>query len=335
MTTAEYSNTWVVDRDLRSAFRKLTGSQGPMRPCMLETRRREAAQAVPQEAWLEQRASIVWLTIAGTASGPPLDMLVLRPHDVDGIAGCIFFMHSGGMVLGNNRFGIDAALDWARAFRAVVVSPEYRLAPEHPHPAPAEDCYAGLLFTVGHSEELGIDPARIVVAGSSAGGGLAAAMTLMARDRNGPRLAGQLLIGPMLDDRIPTTVWPASLERIGTWDTTTNAMAWAALLGEKAGTSEVSCYAAPARAEDLSNLPPTYVDVGALELFCNPAVDYACRMWQVGASAELHIWPGAFHGFDRVVPEAPVSRAARGARADWLTRLAGSLSARTGGRSDE
>ena len=215
MTTAEYSNTWVVDRDLRSAFRKLTGAQGPMSPRMLETRRREAAQAVPQEAWLEQRTSIVRQTTAGTASGPPLDMLVLRPHDVDGIAGCIFFMHSGGMVLGNNRFGIDAALDWARAFRAVVVSPEYRLAPEHPHPAPAEDCYAGLLFTVGHSEELGIDPARIVVAGSSAGGGLAAAMTLMARDRNGPRLAGQLLIAPcsMIASQRPSgpRAWNASV----------------------------------------------------------------------------------------------------------------------------
>jgi acetyl esterase/lipase len=325
MTTPEYTGTWLVDRDLRAAFRKLTGTRGPLRPDMLEQRRREAARSAPPRAWLQQRTTIGRQTAPATASRPPLELMVLRPHDVDGIAGCIYFMHSGGMVLGNNRFGAEAALEWARAFGAVVVSPEYRLAPEHPHPAPVEDCYAGLLFTVGHARELAIDPDRVVVAGSSAGGGLAAAMTLMARDRNGPRLAGQLLVCPMLDDRTPSTVWPASLEHIGTWDTATNAMAWAALLGEQAGASEVSCYAAPARAEDLSSLPPAYVDVGALELFRNPAVDYACRMWQVGGSAELHIWPGAFHGSDRIVPEARVSRAARGARADWLTRLARSL----------
>jgi acetyl esterase/lipase len=321
----QYGETWLVDRDLRAAFSKLTGIRGPMRPCMLEQRRCEAAQSAPPDVWLEQRATIMRQVASGTASRPPLEMMVLRPHDVDGIVGCIYFIHSGGMVLGNNRFGIDTALEWAQAFHAVVVSPEYRLAPEHPHPAPGDDCYAGLLFTVGHAKELGIDPARIVVAGSSAGGGLAAAMALMARDRNGPRLAGQLLVCPMLDDRALPTVWPASLEHIGTWDTATNAMAWAALLGEQAGASGVSCYAAPARADGLSGLPSAYIDVGALELFREPAVEYARRMWRIGESAELHVWPGAFHGFDRVVPDAPMSRAARGTRAGWLTRLADSL----------
>lgn len=325
MTTPRHAGTWLVDRDLRAAFSELTGTRGPLRRSTLEKRRREAARSAPPAAWLEQRATIAPQTVPGTAMRPPIDMMVLRPHGVDEVAGCIYFMHSGGMVLGNNRFGIDAALEWARAFRAVVVSPEYRLAPEHPHPAPVEDCYAGLLFTVGQAKELGIDPDRVVVAGSSAGGGLAAAIALMVRDRDGPRLAGQLLVCPMLDDRARSSAWPAGLERIGTWDTATNAMAWAALLGEQAGADGVSCYAAPARAVGLSGLPPAYIDVGALELFRDPAVDYARRMWRIGESAELHIWPGAFHGFDRVVPDAPMSRAARGTRADWLTRLADSL----------
>jgi acetyl esterase/lipase len=226
------------------------------------------------------------------------------------------------MVLGNNRFGIDQALDWARAYSAVVVSPEYRLAPEHPDPAPREDCYAGLLWTATHADELGVDADRIVVAGSSAGGGLAAALALLSRDRDGPCLAGQLLVCPMLDDRSFDIDWPAELNGVGTWDVRTSEFAWTALLGDAVGTPEVSAYAAPARAHHLADLPPAYVDVGSAELFAAPAVTYAHRLVTAEVATELHVWPGAFHGFDRVVPDMPLSQAARAARTQWLRNLA-------------
>jgi acetyl esterase/lipase len=211
-------------------------------------------------------------------------------------------------------------LDWASEFGLVVVSVEYRLAPETPHPGPVEDCYAGLAWTARHADELGIDPERIIVAGASAGGGLAAALALLARDRGGPELAGQMLIYPMLDDRndSPSAVQMAGL---GVWDRTANDTGWGALLGAAKGGPEVSPYAAPARATDLSGLPPAFIDVGSAETFRDEDVAYAARIWQAGGRAELHVWPGAFHGFDGFAPQAAVSQDALAARVRWLRRL--------------
>ena len=159
-----------------------------------------------------------------------------------------------------------------------------------------------------------------MIAGGSAGGGLAAAINLLAGDRGGPRIKGQMLICPMIDDRAIT---PSSTELVGegVWDAISDATGWSSLLGAAAGGPGVSPYAAPARASDLSGLPPAFIEAGSVEVYRDEAVDYASRIWRAGGQAELHIWPGGCHGFDVVVPDAPLSRAARAARVNWLRRV--------------
>ena len=224
------------------------------------------------------------------------------------------------MIMGDNRTAMPRMLDWAEELQLTVVSVEYRLAPETQHPGPVEDCYAGLSWTAEHAGELGIDPSRIVIAGGSAGGGLAAAVTLMARDRGGPALAGQMLMCPMLDDRNDT---PSARQMAGqgVWDHTSNHTGWTALLGAACGGPDVSPYAAPARAGDLSGLPPTFIDVGSAETFRDEDVTYASRIWQAGGVAELHVWPGGFHGFATMAPQAALSQEAVAAQLRWLRRL--------------
>ncbi|MEU4466884.1 alpha/beta hydrolase [Streptomyces sp. NPDC024017] len=259
--------------------------------------------------------------VPGPQGEPDISLLICRPAGPEaGPRPVIYHVHGGGMIIGNNRVGVDVPLAWAQALDAVVVSVEYRLAPEHPHPAPVEDVYAGLLWTADHAAELGADPERIVLAGASAGGGLCAALALLARDRKGPQPIGQVLMCPMLDDRNDT---PSShqMAGLGVWDRTANETGWTALLGSRRGGPDVSAYAAPARAEDLTGLPPAFLDVGSAETFRDEVVAYASRIWQAGGVAELHVWPGGFHGFDGFAPQAALSQAARGAQVAWLRRL--------------
>ncbi|MGW0706347.1 alpha/beta hydrolase [Streptomyces sp. NPDC002643] len=260
--------------------------------------------------------------VPGPEGAPEISLLICRPTAPPrpGPLPVIYYVHGGGMVIGTNRVGVDSAQAWAREVGAVVVSVEYRLAPEHPHPAPVEDVYAGLLWTAEHAEEIGGDAERIVIAGASAGGGLAAALALLARDRKGPRPVGQMLQCPMLDDRNDT---PSALQMagLGIWDRQANEVGWTALLGEGRGGPDVSAYAAPARAADLSDLPPAFLDVGSAETFRDEVVAYASRLWQAGGSAELHVWPGGFHGFDGLAPQARLSQDARGAHVRWLRRV--------------
>lgn len=258
--------------------------------------------------------------VPGPRGAPDVSLLICRPTQANASLPAVYFTHGGGMILGDNRNLLNEMLDWVQELQIVLVSVEYRLAPEHPYPAPIDDVYAGLLWTARHAADLGIDPDRIVVAGASAGGGLTAAVALLARDQAGPNLAGQLLACPMLDDR---NVTPSSFQMagLGVWDRTSNETGWTALLGQHRGGANVSRYAAPARAEDLSGLPPMFIDVGSAETFRDEVVAYATRVWQAGGQAELHVWPGGFHGFDAFVPDAVLSHATRAARARWLRRL--------------
>src|SRR5205823_2536521 len=148
-------------------------------------------------------------------------------------------------------------------------------------PTPIEDCYAGLVWTAAHAGELGIDPDRLMIAGGSAGGGLAAGCALLARDRKGPRLCAQMLVYPMIDDR-DQTVSSQQIDGVGVWDRATNVMGWVALLGDRRGTDDVSIYAAPARATDLSGLPPAYIECGSAEVFRDEDVAYASAIWAAG-----------------------------------------------------
>ncbi|GAA4093533.1 MULTISPECIES: alpha/beta hydrolase [Actinomadura] len=259
--------------------------------------------------------------VPGPPGAPDVSLLICRPVGVEAPYPAIYHIHGGGMILGDNRTGLpDMLLPWARELGTAVVSVEYRLAPEHPHPAPVEDCYAGLVWTHEHAAELGVDPERIIVAGASAGGGLSAGVALMARDRGGPPLLAQMLLCPMLDDRndSPSVL---QMEGLDIWDRTANHVGWTALLGDARGGPDVSPYAAPARAVDLSGLPPAFIDVGSAESFRDEDVAYAVRLWQAGGRAELHVWPGGYHAFDGFAPQAPVSREARDARLRWLRRV--------------
>ena len=261
------------------------------------------------------------LTVPGY-EGADLTVSVFARSDHTAAGPGIYHTHGGGMIIGDRFTGIEVMLDWVEQLDAVCVSVEYRLAPEFPDPYLVEDCYAGLTWTAEHAEELGIDPTRLVIAGGSAGGGLAAGTTLLARDRSGPALAGQVLIYPMLDDR-NQTVSSQQYDGVGIWDRSSNETGWTALLGERRGTDDVSIYAAPAWATDLSGLPPTFVDVGSAEVFRDECVAYASQIWADGGVAELHVWPGGFHGFDAMAPQAAVAQAMLAARTSWVARLLG------------
>jgi acetyl esterase/lipase len=268
------------------------------------------------------------ITVPGPAGQPDIVLAIFdREGRHESRAPLFYNIHGGGMVIGDRFTGAEMFPHLVQEFGAVIVSVEYRLAPENPHPAPVEDCYAGLLWTVKHAAELGADPDRLLVMGGSAGGGLAAAVTLLARDRQGPALIGSLLMCPMLDDR-NQTISSAQFSDGTVWNKNYNEMGWQALLGDAQGGADVSPYAAPARATDLSGLPPTYIDVGSAEVFRDEDIDYASRIWAAGGSAELHVWSGGFHGFE-VVRHAAVSQAAAAARESWIGRVLGPASGTT------
>lgn len=262
-------------------------------------------------------------TVRGPRGAPDISLIICRPTATPGPYPVIYNIHGGGMVAGNNRTAeLAGELKRAEELQLAVVAVNYRLAPEHPDPAPVEDCYAGLTWLAENAKSLKIDPNRIIISGNSAGGGLAAGIALLARDRNGPRLMAQMLQCPMLDDRC-NTVSAIQMKGVGLWDTISNITGWTALLGEKRGAAEVSYYAAPARALDLSGLPPAFIDVGVVEALRDEAITYASRIWQAGGEAELHVWGGAFHSFDQWVPDAIVSQSADNVRVAWMRRLLG------------
>ncbi|KAF7552182.1 hypothetical protein G7Z17_g4500 [Cylindrodendrum hubeiense] len=231
----------------------------------------------------------------------------------------IYYSHSGGMICGNRFTGFKEVLRWGKEVGAVCITVEYRLSPEHAFPVPLDDCYAGLTWIGEHLAELGIDPDYLMLAGQSAGGGLATAMTVLARDRNGPKICAQLLDSPMLDDRMETN---SSLQFVGegSWSRGSNVTAWTAYLGASAGKSDVSPLAAPARIIDAAGLPPAFINAGSAELFRDESIAYAQKLWAAGVQVELHIWQGGFHLFDFLVPDHPGSQASIETRAAWVRR---------------
>jgi acetyl esterase/lipase len=253
--------------------------------------------------------------IPGPDGEPDISVRIYRPVNATGTLPGVYFIHGGGMILGTVDGEDPVATMICDQVGAVVVSVEYRLSPESPHPAPAEDCYAGLVWTAKNATELGIDPDRLAVYGASAGGGLTIATALMARDRGGPALSFMMPIYPMIDDT-NTTTSSQEITDVGIWDRAGNIEAWAWYLGGK----EADAYAAPARAEDLSGLPPAFIDVGTVDLFLDEDIAFVQRLIAAGVPAEFHIHPGAYHAAETFAADAALAKRIWALRIDALRR---------------
>jgi acetyl esterase/lipase len=220
----------------------------------------------------------------------------------------VLFFHGGGYIFGHIDLFDGPVSRYVSASGVSFLSVEYRRAPEHPFPTPLEDAYAALRWINEHASELGVDPDRVGVMGDSAGGGMAAALTILARERGGPKIARQILLMPMLDDRTRTPdphIAPYAL-----WSYDDSATAWPALLGDAAGGPDVPATAAPARLEDATGLPPAYIEVGQIDVFRDEDMAYATKLSRAGVPVEFHLHPGAPHEFDSIAFDSDVARRA-------------------------
>jgi len=246
------------------------------------------------------------LVVPGPAGAPDVPLRIYRPDTPSGPVG-IYDVHGGGFILGDLDMVHASNLTLAREVGAVVVTVDYRLAPEHRYPAGLEDCYAGLVWFAEHAEEYGVDPARIAIHGISAGGGLCAALALLARDRGGPAIAFQYLGVPEVDDRLGTPSMTAYTDT-PLWNRPNAVFSWDAYLGAGVpGSADVPVYAAPARATDLVGLPPAYVSAMEFDPLRDESVGYALALQAAGVQVELHMFPGTFHG-SALVEHAAVSQ---------------------------
>jgi acetyl esterase/lipase len=279
--------------------------------------RREAAAAMLAAIEVPPNPNVTHedRSVPGPEGAPDISVRVYRPVNASGTLPGVYFIHGGGMVLGNVEGENAVAEQVCEQVGAVVVSVEYRLAPEDPHPAQSEDCYAGLVWMARNAAELGFDPDRLAVYGGSAGGGLTIATVLLARDRGFPAIRFQMPIYPMIDH---TNETPSSHEitDIGVWDRKANIEAWDWYLGG----GKPDQYAAPARAEDLSGLPPAFIDVGTVDLFRDEDIAFATRLMQAGVPCELHVNPGAYHASEVLAPQAGLSARIWERRFDALRR---------------
>lgn len=238
--------------------------------------------------------------------GNTVRLMVYRPAGGAAIKPGYFHIHGGGYLLGSPEMNDPNNRAIARELDCIVASVDYRVAPETPHPGPVEDCYAGLAWFHRQAAAFGIDANRIAIGGESAGGGLAAALCLLARDRAKLPVCFQYLVYPMIDDRTGTSLHhPYAGEFV--WTAQSNVYGWTSLLGHEPGIAGVSPYAAASRAESLAGLPPTFLACGAIDLFIDENLDYARRLIHAGVPTEVHVYPGAFHAFQRI-QEADVTR---------------------------
>lgn len=247
-------------------------------------------------------------SIPGPLSAPEIPVRIYRPAQQDGELAALLYVHGGGFILGDLEMPHPRAMTFADKLDMVVVTVDYRLAPEHPFPSGLEDCYAALTWMVRNAAELGIDPGRLGVGGDSAGGCLSAALALLCRDRGGPALCFQYLDSPVLDDRMQTPSM-GTFHDTPQFDRSCAEAIWAHYLGAgvRPGSAAVSQYAAPARAKDLSGLPPAYVVLCEFDPLRDEGIEYAHRLVQAGVSTELHLYAGTFHG-SSIVVDAEVSK---------------------------
>ena len=241
------------------------------------------------------------------ADGHEVLVRVYRPKERRDRSPGLYWIHGGGMVLGDVSMDEAGCAAIASDLDVVVASVDYRLAPEFPYPTPLEDCYCGLTWFFDQADEFGLDTARIAVGGASTGGGLAAGLALLARDRKQVRPCFQLLTFPMIDDRNET---PSSsmIDDSRLWNRDANVAGWSAYLDGNNGADDVPGYAAPARATDLGGLPPAIITVGSLDIFLDEDIAYAQALLGAEVPCELHVYPGAFHGSSSFVPQSDISQ---------------------------
>ncbi|MET0364799.1 MAG: alpha/beta hydrolase [Sphingobium sp.] len=298
MAAAPFDPLPFVHPDLRplvGPIMKMAGGPGMSAATLAKSRQGMASfvtPILPDVPWTQQ-------TITGKAGQPDVVLYVINAGRKASPRPAILHMHGGGYIVGTARSSIGDLQPIARDLDCVIVTVEYRLAPETPFPGPLDDNYAGLKWLHANAAELGADPARIAVMGESAGGGHAAMLALAARDRKEVPVAFQCLIYPMLDDRTGSTVKKPPQQGAIIWTPESNRFGWTSLLGVPAGSPRVPAGSVPARVADLSGLPPTFISVGSIDLFVDEDVDYARRLADAGVLTELVVMPGAFHGFDR------------------------------------
>jgi acetyl esterase len=282
VTLSDYE-ALVAARDQQSELARLASAYEPTHPIDIRD------EAVP-----------------GPSGAPDVRVRVYRRADRPGPVPGLVYIHGGGFLLGNVEMFEPHTLRLVDELDIVIVSVDYRLAPEHPFPAPVEDCYAALQWTAKNADELGIDPARLGVGGESAGGGLTAGTVLMARDRGGPELCFQLLGIPELDDRLDTQ---SMRDYVDTplWNRPNAIYSWTAYLGGEPGGEDISPYAAPARATDLSGLPPAFVTTCQYDPLRDEGIEYARRLAHAGVPTELHQYPATFHG-SSLIESAAITR---------------------------
>lgn len=319
------SKSSYIDPDLLAGLERLalTNSGFDVATDLESVRRASEARDDALVAQLGVPEDIVQETISVTSrDGHIIDLRICRPADVCDPLPVFYWMHGGGYVLGSARQGDAFTLRAASELGMFAVSVEYRLAPETPYPGPLEDCYEGLAHLVGNADTFNLDADKIIIGGVSAGGGLCAGLALLVRDRGAFSVLGQLLLYPMIDDRniaATSDTLPDTL----VWTRAANLFGWQSYLGDLYGSNDIPIYAAPARATDLSGLPPTYLPVGDLDLFLDENMAYAQKLTRSGIPTHFHVFPGAYHGFNAFAPEARASVACNAEIFSFIAKMLG------------
>jgi acetyl esterase/lipase len=300
----------LLDPELRKPIKKMLAQTPPMNLNDLPAAR--AASKKMFEAVIARMPTIPGVVcedrkIAGPANSPAVPIRIYRPENCAGLLPALLWIHGGGYMFGDLDQEDLIARPFCVAARCVVVSVDYRLTPENPFPAPLEDCYSALKWLATQAEGMKIDRSCIAIGGASAGGGLAAALAVLARDRAEVKTVFQLLVYPMINDCTVAPAGPAVRDALF-WTRENNLIGWRSYLGCQPGGKDVSCYAAAFRTAELAGLPPAYIAVGDIDLFAEEDIEYARRLVAAGVPTELHVYPGACHAFDMLVPGADVSR---------------------------
>lgn len=284
-------------------------SEPDLRPEYIKVIREGATKAKRPPIVIDETLSLTDQIIIGPDANQ-LPIRIYRPKTHNEALPVLLWIHGGGYIFGTKDDNDDICIEFVKEAGCVVVSVDYRLAPEHPYPAPIEDCYATLKWIADNANLLKIDIKRIGVAGLSAGGGLTAALTLLVRDRKYPSICFQMPLYPMIDDRNSTPSANEIKEGL-VWNQKLNETGWKMYLGDLYGTDDIPYYAAPARSKDYSNLPYTYTCVGQLDPFRSETLTYVSKLAEDGVDVEFHLYPGAYHAFEGFCPDADISIRAR------------------------